>query len=262
MKRTTFLTGLVLIAALGASCSDLPMSGGTFTSGNFPINLNFDNNSFGVLYKEAASVASIAIVPAPAGITGGSGTNCCKLVVTPQDLANNGNRSELAAYHTGNYGQTMYFGWDLAVPADDPDNYQWQIAGQWYQLPDFERGETFDYWGAHPPVHIVLVPGKVQLKTTVGGDRQRAEKSFSKGVWHRLIVGIRFSDDASGSIEAWLDGQALLDSPLRTQTLWNKAGTYFKFGLYRGSPGQTQASGTNTIYVDNLKIARSKAEVL
>lgn len=253
----------ILFFLLLLSCTDLPMSGQDPVAGNFPMTTDFETSVPSQIHQETAKSTSMSLVASPVGISGGNPlTKSALLTVEPGDAVNHGNRSEMAVYHCGTLGDTMYFGWDMALPLSDPDDYQWQITAQWYQLPDFERGETFDYWGAHPPVTLVLVPGKIQLKTTIGGEAVLAEVPYSKGVWHRLVVGIKFLNTSEGEIQAWLDGTALSSSPVKAQTLWNRAGAYFKCGLYRGAVGQKQAPSANSCYIDNLRISRNKAEVM
>jgi len=253
---------IFLFVLLFFSCSELPLGGLDNQKGDFPFSTDFEVSLPQAIHSEATNESALALVSTPPLITGGSpGSQSLYLKVSTSDVVNHGNRSEVAVYNCANLGETMYFGWDMAIPSSDPDDYAWQIAAQWYQLPDFERGETFDFWGAHPPVTLVLIPGNIQLKTSVGGEKLLTQMPYAKGVWHRLVVGITFLNNAEGLIEASLDGIAFPASPFKTTTLWNRAGAYFKCGLYRGSPGQTQAPSNNSCYIDNLKISRIKSEV-
>ncbi len=67
----------------------------------------------------------------------GAGALALLCRMEPGDVANHGNRAELARYNVAQYGDEVWYGWDIFIPPDDPDGFGWQIIAQWYQLPDF-----------------------------------------------------------------------------------------------------------------------------
>lgn len=262
--RTFLGRGAVLLAiALGVSCSPLPLAPTRQAAETLPFVRDFESGGLSGLYTETARTGSPSVVPGQ-GYLGSSGL---VVEVDPADLVNNGNRAEVALYNLSPYGETLFYGWRFFIPASDPDGFQWQILAQWYQLPDFPKGETFDFFYAHPPVHLVYVPGFLEIKTTVGGERTLGRTAISKGVWHSVVFEIRFRTDERGFVQTWVDGAPVTASngtDFRTYgaTLHNRAGTYLKLGLYRGYVNQTQASSANTVVLDNLAVGRTYAEVM
>ena len=256
------LSGFVAVFFSLSGCSDLPLDNPVPLPAPFPLFEDFEAGTLDGWHPEAASDTSVSILAPPAAMTG-SGTRALRCLVIPQDAANHGNRAELARYQVAQFGDDVYYGWDLFVPLEDPDDYGWQIVAQFYQLPDFKRGETFDFWFIHPPVTLVLEPGKLVLMGNVPSEKRLAETAFTKGVTHRIFLHVR-PTDGEGLVELWLDSVSILSgaTAFRGPTLWNKAGAYLKLGLYRGAPGQTQAPSSNSLWIDNVKMSRTRAEVL
>ncbi len=251
-----------LVSLLLASCSDLPINMPREVVIPLPILKDFEASDFDGFYLETASADSATIVP----ILGYLGSKAAKMSVAPGQIVNNGNRSELALYNVAPYGDTVFFGWRFFIPLSDPDDFQWQILSQWYQLPDFVHGETFDFNFPHPPVDFVYVPGFVEIFTNVGGEKRQVQKPITKGAWHLMVFEIKFSDAEDGYLQAWLDGTAITpdngtDNRLYHPTLHNRAGCYWKLGLYRGLNNTGQAPSANTVYLDNVAVGRSYAEV-
>lgn len=255
--RIGILGGLLL-----ASCSDLPINDPIPFPVVFPQADSFESGLNADWHREAASSSSVAIMTPPGPMGGGAGAGALRCLVQPADVANHGNRAEAARYQVAQYGDEVYYGFDVYVPSSDPDDFKWQILTQFYQLPDFRRGETFDFWAAHPPVDLVREPGKLVLMKNVPSETRVADIAFSKGAVHRVLIHVRWSDAADGLVECWLDGvplQAGGTSVFRGPTLHNRAGAYWKIGLYRGAVGQTQAPSTNEAWFDNVKLDRTKA---
>jgi hypothetical protein len=257
---------LVLSSALfNTGCSALPMAGGEALNPNFPFFETFDsgllNNRW---YKEIARESAINITT-PSVVQPDGLSNACKINVAQGEIVNNGNRAEIAVYNSAQFLDTMYYAYDFMIPSDDPDSYDWQIISQWYQLPDFERGETFDGQAPHPPVTIVSEPGKILIKASIDQEETLVEAQWVKDTWYRIVIGIHFDIDSDGYIEAWFGprgGPSSFKGKFQRPTLRNKAGAYFKMGLYRGGYWEdVQATSTNTIWIDNLAISRTVSEV-
>jgi len=223
---------------------------------------------------EGANFAGIDTnqAPRPAGAvlqtnTVFAGRYAVKMTVAPEDEVANGNRSELAIYDCAPYGATVFYRFSFLIPSTDPDDFKWQILSQMYQMPDFLRGESFDLFYQGPPVTVVYVPGSLELHLAVGGDATVASVPVTKGVWHTLVLQVKFSDDANGYVEASLDGVAATfkggGTRLQHATLHNKAGAYWKVGLYRGHRGKDaeQARSTNSVFLDELRVGSTLAEV-
>ncbi|MEK6793562.1 MAG: polysaccharide lyase [Spirochaetota bacterium] len=225
---------------------------------------DFETGTFAGIYtNETPRPSAAQIVSSPA-----LGSYAAKITVAPEDVVANGNRSELAIYDCAPYGATVFFRFCFYIPVGDPDGFQWQIIAQLYQLPDFQHGETFDYWYPHPPVTAVYVPGYLEIHMNVGSELVVARTPITKGVWYTNVMEIYFRDDASGYVEVLVNGTPITPANggnhrYYRATLHNKAGCYFKTGLYRGTPGAsaTQARSTNTIYIDDIRIGSTLAEV-
>lgn len=251
---------LVLFWVLTA-CADAPLNAPIPLPVGFPLDWDFETGLDSAWHREAARPEALAVLPPPPAMTG-AGTSALRLRVEPADVANHGNRAEAALYNVAQFGDEVWYGFDVFVPAGDPADYRWQILTQFYQLPDFERGETFEFWSPHPPVTLVLEPGKLVLMRNVGQETRLAEAVFTAGAAHRLLVHCRWSDGPSGLVEAWLDGTALNSggqTSFSGPTLWNRAGAYWKIGLYRGAPGQIQAPSANEVWFDNVRLDRTRA---
>jgi len=259
---------LGLLPLLLSSCGPLPFAGGEPLQTWFPFTDTFESGATNARWhREVARDDAISLVTPPAGSFGSNvSAKALFFAVKPGDVVNNGNRAEAAIYNCGQYQDTMYYAWDFLIPSGDPDSFDWQIIAQWYQLPDFERGEEFEGQYPHPPVTIVAIPGKIEFKTTIPDEYVVKEMAVAKDTWYRIVVAIHFDTDKDGWVQAWFGlnngslSQMFSDNYM-VATLLNKAGIYWKLGLYRGYVNQTQATGTNSIYVDNVKIGRSLVEV-
>ncbi|MBI4976281.1 MAG: heparin lyase I family protein [Spirochaetes bacterium] len=233
-------------------------------TGTVSRSFNFENGTFAGMYTNEVPGPAAAVIQSAIAI----GSNAAKITVKPEDIVANGNRSELAIYDCAPYGATVFYRFCFYIPAGDPDDFKWQIITQLYQLPDFERGETFDWFYQHPPVYMTYVPGYIELKLTVGGEITAARTPVTKGVWHTNVLEVKLSDDGRGYVEARLDGIPYTPQSGSTYryshaTLHNRAGAYWKLGLYRGHPvtDAGQAKSTNTIYLDDIRIGSTLGEV-
>jgi hypothetical protein len=247
--------------ALASACSLAPLNE-PYEGVDLPFEDGFESGSASAFHMELPSSGNLEL----STLERFEGAYSALLRVAPGETIYNGNRAELAVYGVAYWGQTAFFRWRFMIPADDSDAYDWQIHAQWYQLPDFQRGETFDFFFAHPPVALVFEPGFLVAKGSVGTERELGRAALSKGTWHTATVEIRFLDYDMGYVQAWLDGAPITpwngaDHRVFGPTLHSKAGAYFKVGLYRGAPWQDQATGENSVYVDDVKIAGSWAEV-
>lgn len=262
--RGLAFASLLSLLAL-SSCSVLAMGGNEALNPDFPFFENFESAAMDALwYKEIARPTALTLAAPPVAHPGG-GSQSCKVNVAMGEIAFNGNRAEMALYRCAQYKDTMYFAYDYMIPTDDPDEYSWQIMSQWYQLPDFAHGETFDYQFPHPPVTIVIEPGIIKLMANVEKEEVLAQSAWTKGQWYRVIVGIRFDVDRNGWVEAWYGpaGSSLASmGRFNRPTLYNKAGAYFKMGLYRGGyMKEVQAFSTNSVWFDKVALSRDLAEV-
>ena len=250
-----------------ASCSLTPVNTPLPFELQLPIFKNFELGTLEGFYPELPTLSNAQMVTPPPGGPLNLGTQSLQLTVAPGQEVNHGNRAEVALYQVGQYGSTVFFGWRFYIPTGDPDSFTWQIMAQWYQLPDFWKGENFDAFFAHPPVVFTYTPGFVEVQTSVGGEVTLGKTPITKGNWHSVVYEICFRDDAQGFVQVWVDGIPLTpsngtDNRVYRPTLHNRAGTYWKLGLYRGIPSQTQAPTTNSVILDNIAVGSTYNEVL
>lgn len=197
-----------------------------------------------------------------------SGTNAVKFTIYPADPSvNGGKRVELAYNNLDPYLAEVWYGWSFMLDTNYTDSGSWQIMGQWHDQPDYLLGETWSVFpGNSPPVSVQYTNGTIYLTLIYQTDDDnilRPSRHVEKGVWHDLVVHFKWSVGKDGYAEAWLDGTPLVHTNTTTQrvyapTCFNMAGNYLKIGLYRG----TNASATNTLYYDEVRIGSSYEEVV
>ena len=73
---------------------------------------------------------------------------------------------------------------------------------------------------------------------------------------------IGWSQDETGFVEAFLDGQPLINPDTENHrasgpNLWNAAAPYLKIGLYRNA----QITTTNSVYFDEVRAGATRAQV-
>lgn len=254
-------TALMFLVAAGCVKAPLYEPVAQTTSRSF----TFEGGSFGGINTNQVPRPGAAVIQSNVVF---AGLYAVKMTVAPEDDIANGNRSELSVFDCAPYGATVFYRFSFFIPTDDPDNFKWQILSQIYQLPDYLRGETFDLFYQHPPVTVTYVPGFLELKLTVGPAEITAAKvAITKGAWHTLVLAVKLMDDESGYVEVSLDGVAKTFASGSTRyqhpTLHNKAGAYWKMGLYRGHRGSDaeQAKSTNSVYLDEIRVGSTLAEV-
>ena len=72
------------------------------------------------------------------------------------------------------------------------------------------------------------------------------------GKWHDMVFHVRFAHDATGLVEAWMDGRAVARSAGPTGSPRGAGTFYHKVGLYRDT-----MPAPMTIYVDNYALGDS-----
>src|SRR5581483_8648227 len=84
-----------------------------------------------------------------------------------------------------------------------------------------------------------------------------ATRAIDRGVWHDLILHVRWSTQSDSFVEAWLDGTPFTAGRVRRATLFTPVSTYLRLGLYRHKHGST----TNVLYYDEVRLGDSYAAV-
>lgn len=221
----------------------------------------FETGSFGLWHDETARVGAISIVSNPVA----TGTFAAKFELRPQDYINRGVRAELALYGCAPYGSEVWYTWRFMIPADYQESSEWQVIGQWHDMPDFLKGEDWNNINTihSPPVQLSYKNGTaiVLVATPDNIARKIGETAITKGSWNHVMYRI-FWHRNRGYVETWINGIPITayngkDHAYSCSTAYNEAGCYFKIGLYRSK----EITSTNTIYYDDIRIGNAKEEV-
>ncbi len=107
---------------------------------------------------------------------------------------------------------------------------------------------------------VFIVRGTdVSFNTRFPTNRRRwtGKGKFTPGVWHDIVMHVRWSRDASqGLVELWFDGEeafALL--PVEMATLVDDNNAFLQIGFLRGQVGET-------IYLDEAREGTSRQDVM
>lgn len=217
-----------------------------------------------------------------------SGSHSIRFSVSPASKVAGGNRAEITFDRKEQPGTLGNYGWKLLIPENMPDvplrdrkgRPNWLVIGQWHQQPRTHKGENWEAFkgiGESAPVafnYLHLAPDDPDTARFMADARQRKLPGFSddlvgqsvlvlaagtppqtvaihpinKGTWYTIRTSILWSTDDRGTVQAWVDDQAMLSEPLAGPNMWNEASHYFKLGIYR-NPDLTH---TTTIYIDDV----------
>lgn len=122
-------------------------------------------------------------------------------------------------------GATTFFAWSFYLPAalpSDPSQQigYWESNNSWQQMMAFEVTGQDITFSTRRPNNVVQwdAPGVV-----------------TPGVWHRLAIGIHFSQDpAVGRVNVWFDGAPVV-TDAAAQTLADGNSMFTNVGLLRGA---------------------------
>lgn len=122
-------------------------------------------------------------------------------------------------------GATTFFAWSFYLPAalpSDPSQQigYWESNNSWQQMMAFEVIGQDITFSTRRPDNVVQwdAPGVV-----------------TPGVWHRLAIGIHFSQDpAVGRVNVWFDGAQVV-TEAAAQTLADGNSMFTNVGLLRGA---------------------------
>lgn len=194
------------------------------------------------------------------------GNYAVKFFLRPGDITNNGNRVELGVHNCAKYHTEVYYGWSFMIDTSWSDTH-YCLLSQWQNLPNYQQGEDWNNtFPSPPPLALIYIDGviKIQWNEKVVNENVQtiAERGISKGVWYDVVFRVYWSDDDKGYVEAWLNDVPMVDNAdhrFYGANLYNRAGNYFKFGLYRGS--DTDEYEPLISWCDELRIGSSYSEV-
>ncbi|MCB1152281.1 polysaccharide lyase [bacterium] len=142
----------------------------------------------------------------------------------------------------------QWYGFSTYIPADWIDLDNRAVISQWHATPDLGEGEV---WRS-PPLALRYRNGELSVTSRSSEEKVQEQNAapefvrftypnFPKGVWHDWVFHVRwdYRDDGDGFIEAWLDGEKVIDyvGPVGYN---DNAGLWFKWGIYRDDVAATQ----------------------
>jgi len=179
-------------------------------------------------------------------------------------------RAELRVNNGEKLDQEYWYSWKFMIDPSTNHNSATEILGQWHTQPDASKGETWSNWtdGSFALALEIRPDGQLDFASTPMGITMMKSGIYpEKGKWHTITWHIKHSTSNQGFVEAWVDGKSLIpQGKIYGKTSYNNAGSYLKIGSYRynytswSNPG-TYASGTSTVYYDDVKISQNKANV-
>lgn len=256
----SFRISLCLLLLLPFGCGKVPIPEEGLQFDHFTG--DFENGDLSAFHLLVPNDTNAVVIDSPVR----KGNHAVRFFLRPEDRMNHGNRTELGVYNCAKYHTEVYYGWSFMIDTSYNDPH-YCLFSQWQNLPDFGNGENWDNtFPSPPPLALVYADGEIRINRNEKVVNEAAEtiagKPVDKGVWHDIVFHVYWSDDSQGFVEAWLDGEPMIssgDHKYYGSNLYNRAGNYFKFGLYRGSDADEYKP--LIAYGDELKIGSSYEEV-
>jgi hypothetical protein len=183
-----------------------------------------------------------------------AGSFAGRFEVRSGDMVNSGARAEVVHCLAGSgcvgesEGTERWYGWSTYWPADFDSAPTWQLFTQWHHVGN----------SGSPPIELYVNGATMYFRTTDNagtGHVVHWNAPLVTDTWRNFILGIRFSNDGTGWVELWLDGEQVLSrTPTRTMI---DNGNIFKQGLYRNA----NITRTQTLLHDNLRKGSTREQV-
>ena len=230
---------------------------GRFSKGDF--------SSYRVLETSGKSVSGAS---APNGIQGrlesvsdpaGSANSVMRATYIAGDITtNSGYRSEASAFKDP-IGSERWYSWGYYLPETWKYVKVDSAIAQILNTPD-KNESAF----RNPTLALIVQDNKVKLinafdhhaitspsdiKSTAGIDFERRELTsweLETGRWTYLDLHVKWAADDTGFLEFWKDGALLFQEHNHINTFNDKAGVWFKDGIYSWSSGQESLSAYST----------------
>jgi len=135
---------------------------------------------------------------------------------------------------------------DVFLPADFPREKNWCVLAQWHGVDKRQLGEP----NRIPVMAFVYDDGRFLVRIRHSAERVLKEEedsaretpyetpSFPLNQWNHFVVQARWSYEADGFVNVWLDGKPIVR--YRGPVGYNdNVGPYFRFGLYHGPTQKT-----------------------
>ncbi len=160
-------------------------------------------------------------------------------------------------------GWERYYGWVFRVPSN------WQTVNQRYTIQQFIANVGCSSW---QPTTMTWIKGnKISTRKKVGSKcsgtitNYNDLATFSKGVWHAVIIRGKWKSDNTGILKFWFNYSKKLEKNNTKTTLATDTKFQFRIGNYanawhdQGFMEGTQ--GTRDIFTDHVRVTSSWGEV-
>lgn len=157
-------------------------------------------------------------------------------------------------------GDERWYGWSFYVPRSSKN--PWVYFGQLIQPPNVSTGEhipVFFFFKRHNHPFCLVVDPRDRIESEAFACNSPPNipllpDSAFAGKWHDIVLRV-IASATNGLAEVWVDGafKGKYEGRILRST---QKGLLFKYGIYR-----IAATGTTTIYYDELRTASTREEV-
>jgi hypothetical protein len=212
-----------------------------------------------VLHPYSARVVAVNTLP-DMGRQVPDSTNVVRFELRHGDRVSDGYRSEVKERYNAKHGATIRYSFSLLIPENYPseedhfDKYghlHGCIFGQWHDEPNpvhkNGREPLFGNYYVNGDLRIyvknLMAPQRYSSPNLFYAAYARANdrldkgdlvgevKNFAKGRWHSMLYEVKWLQDSSGYLKAWIDNRLVVDyrGPMGYA---DEVGSYFKYGVY------------------------------
>ncbi|KAK4458562.1 polysaccharide lyase [Cladorrhinum samala] len=173
--------------------------------------------------------------------------------------------SEVRVLNAYKHDDTRFYGFAFKLPSN------WQFSpAQSYDISQFIA--PFDQCDTYMPTTMLwLVGNKLNTRLKTGSVCQQSTKmlpidkvTVTAGVWHKVIMEVKWTPDATGHYRVYYDNQLVIDQQNVATTVAEDVPFQWRVGLYANGwyddGGMKGTQGTRKIFYDKIAIATTKNE--
>ncbi|KAK4165494.1 polysaccharide lyase [Cladorrhinum sp. PSN259] len=173
--------------------------------------------------------------------------------------------SEVRLLNAYQHSETRFYGFAFKLPAD------WQFdPAQSYDISQFIA--PFDKCDTFMPTTMLWLEG-TKLNTRLKSGSVCAQKTskidipsvtVTAGQWHKVIMEINWTPDATGHYKLWYDDQLVVDEQNVATTVAEDVPFQWRVGLYANGwhddKGMKGTQGDRKVFYDKMAVATTKDE--